>query len=48
MPTNGELSRVVMPLAEMEAIVDFGYSNANVRLVSPIISSDVNRLLKAR
>jgi hypothetical protein len=48
MPTNGELSRVVMPLAEMEAIVDFGNSNANIRLVSPIISSDVNRLLNAR
>jgi hypothetical protein len=48
MPTNGELSRVVMPLAEMEANIDFGNSNTNVRLVSPIISSDVNRLLKAR
>jgi hypothetical protein len=48
MPTNGELSRVVMPLAEMKAIVDFGNSIANVRLVSPIIYSDVNRLLKAR
>jgi hypothetical protein len=48
MPTNGELSRVVMPLAEMEAFVDFGNSNANVRVVSPIIYSNVNRLLKAR
>jgi hypothetical protein len=47
-PTNNEPSRFVTPIAELEAVADFGNSNATVRLLSPIISSDVNRLLKAK
>jgi hypothetical protein len=47
-PTNNEPSRFVTPIAELEAIADFGNSNATVRLLSPIISSEVNRLLKAK
>jgi hypothetical protein len=47
-PTNNEPSRFVTPIAELEAVADFGNSNATVRLLSPIISSEVNRLLKAK
>jgi hypothetical protein len=32
-------------LAELEAVADFGNSNATVRLLSPIIASDASRLL---
>jgi hypothetical protein len=47
-PTNNEPSRFVTPIAELEAVADFGNSNTTVRLLSPIISSEVNRLLKAK
>jgi hypothetical protein len=47
-PTNNEPSRFVTPIAELEVIADFGNSNATVRLLSPIISSEVSRLLKAK
>ena len=45
-PTNNEPPKVVMPLAELEAVAVFGSSNATVKLLSPIISSEVDRLLK--
>jgi len=45
MPTNNEPSKVVSPMAELEAVADFGNSNATVRLFAPILSSEVNRLL---
>jgi len=41
-PTNNEPSRFVTPIAELEAVADFGNSNATVRLLSPIISSEVS------
>ena len=44
-PTNGEPQKNVVPIAELEAVADFGNSNTTVRLLSPIISSEVNRLL---
>ncbi|MGB7747563.1 MAG: hypothetical protein WBN75_09780 [Verrucomicrobiia bacterium] len=47
-PTNNEPSRFVSPIAELEAVADFGNSNTTVRLLSPIISSDVKRLLKTK
>lgn len=47
-PTNNEPSRFVTPIAELEAVADFGNSNTTVRLLSPIMSSEVNRLLKAK
>ena len=47
-PTNDLPSEIIEPIAELEAVADFGNSNATVRLVSPIISSEVNRLLKAK
>jgi hypothetical protein len=31
--------------AELEAVADFGNSNATVRLLSPILSSETSRLL---
>lgn len=46
-PTNDVPSEFVTPLAELEAFADFGNSNVTVRLLSPIISSGVSRLLKA-
>ena len=45
-PTNNEPSKIVSPIAELEAVADFGNSNATVRLLSPILSSEVNRLLE--
>lgn len=45
-PTNGEPAKIVTPIAELEAVADFGNSNTTVRLVSPILASEVNRLLK--
>jgi hypothetical protein len=46
MPTNNaEPPEIVTPIAELEAVADFGNSNMLVRIVSPIISSEVNRLL---
>ena len=47
-PTNNEPSKYVSPIAELEAVADFGNSNATVRLFSPILSSEVNRLLKVK
>lgn len=44
-PTNGELPKIVTPIAELEAVADFGNSNATVRLLSPILSSEISRLL---
>ena len=44
-PTNNEPAKIVAPVAELEAVADFGNGNAAVRLLSPIISSEVNRLL---
>lgn len=45
MPTNDVPPEFVTPFAELEAVADFGNSNATVRLVSPILSSEVSRLL---
>jgi hypothetical protein len=47
-PTNDVPPEFVTPIAELEAVAEFGNSNATVRLLSPIISSEVNRLLKAK
>lgn len=45
-PTNQVPCKFVTPFAELEAVADFGSSNATIQLVSPIIVSEVNRLLK--
>jgi hypothetical protein len=36
---------ILFRIAELEAVADFGNSNTTVRLLSPIISSEVSRLL---
>jgi hypothetical protein len=46
--TNGESSRIVVPIAELETIANFGNSNVTVRLLSPILSSEVSRLLETK
>lgn len=43
---DNEPPKWVTPFAELEAIADFGNSNANVRIFSPILSSDVIRVLR--
>ena len=45
MPPDDTPPEFITPFAELEAIADFGNSNAAVRFVSPVILSDVNRLL---
>jgi len=47
-PTNDVPCKFVTPFAELEAVADFGNSNATVRLLSPIIASEVSRLLKSK
>lgn len=44
-PTNDEPPQLIAPIAEIEAIADFGNSNSNVRLLAPITSADADRLL---
>lgn len=47
-PTNNLRPTWVMPVAYLEATATFGASNAAVRLYSPILSSDVQRLLEKK
>jgi hypothetical protein len=47
-PTNDVPPEFIIPIAELEAVANFGNSNINIRLLSPIISSEVNRLLKSK
>jgi hypothetical protein len=47
-PTNDQPSAVVAPFAELEAVANCGNSNLTVRLLSPVLSSDVIRLLSER
>jgi hypothetical protein len=47
-PTNDVPCKFATPFAELEAVADFGGSNATIRLVSPILSSEVGRLLKTK
>ena len=47
-PTNGELPTIVTPIAELEAVANLGNSNATVRLLSPILSTEAIRLLESK
>jgi len=47
-PTNEVPPEFVTPLAELEAVADFGNSNATVKLLSPILSSETSRLLETQ
>ena len=44
-PTNDVPCKFATPFAELEGVADFGNSNATVRILSPILSSEVIRLL---
>ena len=44
-PTNDVPSEFVTPFSELEVVADFGNSNTTVRIFSPILSSEVIRLL---
>ena len=46
--TNDTPPKFAIPFAELEAIADFGASNATVRLMSPILSSEVKRLVESK
>jgi len=46
-PTNGEPSKIVTPIAQLEAVAEFGNSSADVKLLAPILSSEANKLLNA-
>jgi len=46
-PTNDVPSQFATPFAELEAVADFGNSNAAVKLLVPILSSETSRLSKA-
>ena len=46
--TNNAPCTFAIPFVELEAVADFGASNAAVRLVAPILSSEVKRLLKSK
>jgi hypothetical protein len=44
-PKDDEPPKWVVPVAELEAVADFGNTNAVLRMLSPILSSDATRLL---
>ena len=44
-PPGDEPSKFITPVAELQAVAHVGTSNVTVRLVSPILSSEVARLL---
>jgi hypothetical protein len=46
-PPNDAPAKFVTPIAELKAVANFGNSNVAVRLLSPIITSEVDGLLKA-
>jgi hypothetical protein len=47
-PTNDAPCEFATPFAELNAVADFGTSNATVRLISPILSSEAQRLLGSK
>jgi hypothetical protein len=47
-PTNNDRLKLVLPVAELEAVAEFGNSNSTLRLYSPILSSEAHRLLGSK
>jgi hypothetical protein len=45
LPANEEAAKFIFPMAELEAVADFGTSNVTVRFVCPILSSEIIKLL---
>jgi hypothetical protein len=46
--TNDVPCEFATPFVELDAVADFGTSNADVRLMCPILSSEVKRLLESK
>jgi hypothetical protein len=47
-PTNDVPCKFAMPFAELDAVADLGNSNATIKLLSPILSSETSRLLETK
>jgi hypothetical protein len=47
-PTNDVPFEFAIPFAELKLVADFGNTNANLRIVTPILSEDGSGLLKAK
>ncbi len=47
-PTNYVPAKFATPFAVLDAVADFGTSNAAIQLYSPILSSDVKKLLESK
>ena len=47
-PKEQGLAEFVSPFAELEVIADFGSTNISVHLLSPILSTDADRLSKSK
>lgn len=47
-PPENEPSKHVSPVAELEAVADFGTNTVSIRLYAPILSADVKWLLESR
>jgi hypothetical protein len=45
LPTENKPARFIFPMAELEAVADFGTSNVTVRFISPILASEITKLL---
>jgi len=45
-PADDTPCRFITPFAELDAVADFGTSKAPVKLLSPILASEVSRMLK--
>jgi hypothetical protein len=48
LPANYVPSKFATPFALLDAVADFGTSNATLRIISPILSSDVKKLLESK
>jgi hypothetical protein len=46
-PTVNEMPKTICPIAELEAVADLGTNNLTIRLISPILGTDVSRVLTA-
>jgi hypothetical protein len=47
-PTNDSPSEIIEPIAELEAIADFGNSNSTVKLLTPILSPEAKQVLDSK
>lgn len=47
-PTNDVPPKFIVPFAEIEAVANFGSSNATVKLISPVLSLEAARLISEK